>query len=102
MYSSRNPTFADFSITLKKNKKGEWKKKPEGFPDDWLNITTKIKILKASEKISRVVHVSTSTAVWTTVGCCASWHMLGAAQLWVTGSGNPLVKARLSPGRLFL
>ena len=41
--------FADFSITLKKNKKGEWKKKPEGFPDDWLNTTTKIKILKGSE-----------------------------------------------------
>ena len=50
MYSSRNPTFADFSITLKKNKKGEWKKKPEGFPDDWLNTTTKIKILKGCEK----------------------------------------------------
>lgn len=42
--------FADFSITLKKNKKGEWKKRPEGFPDDWLNTTTKIKILKDSEK----------------------------------------------------
>lgn len=42
--------FGGFTIALKKNKDGAYKKKPLGFPDDWMNTKTKVKVVEGVEK----------------------------------------------------
>ena len=42
--------FGGFTIALKKNKDGVYKKRPLGFPDDWMNTKTKVKVVEGVEK----------------------------------------------------